>query len=382
MRYPLFASAAVTLSLACALPAAAQTLPEWHAVADRIIPADDTMRAHIGQLILLPTGELALVSDQDNIVHFLPLTPGMSGSTFGREGEATGEFRNTRWLGTQNGELWVEDVELKRVTYVDSAHNMTHTLREPTTVAMPGSTPEPFVALFTQGMTADNLFVVLALRGMGQQRPDWATPEEWRGTPLLKVTRSGQIVTVLAWIPPNPCEMRIAARIGFTGFETPLCSGSLFRTASDGSTIAVATMDQAAHNYRITSIRMNGDTAFSRVYSYTPIAIPDAAYDSAATVVRTRLASISTPMPEATRPDGYPPLDKLVIGRDGSVWLGEYLTGTTRTWQVLDADGHSIATVQLPGNVDVQVAERGQVWGVARDKDGDRGVVHYTVTAN
>lgn len=61
-------------------------------------------------------------------------------------------------------------------------------------------------------------------------------------------------------------------------------------------------------------------------------------------------------------PTYFPPIDDVVLGGDGSVWLGLAATEDQRQWLVLDAGGIPQFSVQLPSSVDVQAAHGMSVW--------------------
>ncbi|MGH7583968.1 MAG: hypothetical protein ACREL5_12150 [Gemmatimonadales bacterium] len=376
-----FGLAAAILTLVPAISLGAQTLPSWHAIVDRTITADDANLSAVGQLLLLPSGELAVVQNQEDEVRFIGPRADSVSATFGHQGEGPGEFHALRWIGTQRGQFWIEDVQLKRLTFMSAAHKLAKTLREPTSVSMPGHGATNFAIVFIQGVTPDGGLIAEALRGVNQPRPSWATETEWQGDPFLNVDTAGMIRSIVAWVPKDPCLTTVTSSRGVSQFATPFCSGNLVAIASDGTTIAIVVMDQVAHSYRVSSMKTNGDTAFSKHLSYAPQPIATARFDSVMKQRRESMAKRGTTWPSMKQPDGYPPFDRLVVGRDGTVWLGEYRTGTTRSWQVLDGTGKSIGTVQLPGNVDVQVADRSQIWGVARDADGNESLDHYTLAA-
>ena len=80
-----------------ALPA--QRAPHWNAVPDRTITADAAGLSQIDQLLILPSGEIAVRQSQDDLVRFIGAPPANATAAFGRNGEGPGEFRNLRWIG-------------------------------------------------------------------------------------------------------------------------------------------------------------------------------------------------------------------------------------------------------------------------------------------
>lgn len=111
------------------------------------------------------------------------------------------------------------------------------------------------------------------------------------------------IQAVFAWVPRNPCNSTVAMPRGIIEFSIPFCAGPLSSIASDGSTIAVVQADQAAHSYQVWAMKPSGDTAFSRRFNYSPVAIPNSRFDSALTRARTRLERLGANVPSFHRPD-------------------------------------------------------------------------------
>ena len=363
--------------LLLAAPLAAQAPPPWKATLDRTLTADEADLSKIGQVLLLPSGELAVSQDQDGVVRFF----GKSAkpvAVFGHTGAGPGEFQSERWLGTQNGTLWIEDVQLKRITFVSPAHKLIKTVREPASLTYHGAAIS-FSVAFVQGVAPDGSLLVAALRGMKQPRPAWATEAQWDGMPFLRVDTTGAILSTMAWVPRDGCHQNVEGTGIVMSFATPFCASPLHAFAGDGSVIVLVQADQVKHTYHVWEMTLKGDTAFSKTFSYKPVAYPSAKADSMVERYSTAFAKHSLKIPSYAKPDGYPPFDHILIGQDGTIWLGEYLSGASRTWRVLDKAGNLIGAMVLPGEVDVQVADRTQLFGIARDKDGDERVVHYTL---
>lgn len=70
------------------------------------------------------------------------------------------------------------------------------------------------------------------------------------------------------------------------------------------------------------------------------------------------------------RPSHYTPVEEVVVGRDGSVWVAPRAAPGTeaRVWRVFGEDGADLAPVQLPAGVRVLSAGRSTVWGTVRDE--------------
>lgn len=77
----------------------------------------------------------------------------------------------------------------------------------------------------------------------------------------------------------------------------------------------------------------------------------------------------------------YPPLRRLVAGRDGTIWLARSpSTATSTEWLVLDGDGEPIGTVEIPRAMRLMIAERSMIWGTERDEFDVDYIVRYGVS--
>jgi hypothetical protein len=148
----------------------------------------------------------------------------------------------------------------------------------------------------------------------------------------------------------------------------------------DGSRIALSSIEASGRPaYRVAVLRVNGDTVFNRTYQYQPIPIPNAAMDSA---VRTRSRigpEAAAVLAKVKLPGAYPPLERVLLGRDETTWLEIYPLGEQRTYHELDARGNPAGVITLPRNVRVMVASRDTIWATETDEDGLQHIVRYRV---
>ena len=78
-------------------------------------------------------------------------------------------------------------------------------------------------------------------------------------------------------------------------------------------------------------------------------------------------------------PASYPPVKRLLIGIDGTIWLEMETAALGHRWHVLNAKGDVVGQVNLAQNVELKAASRGAVWGVEKDQDDLESVVRYKV---
>jgi hypothetical protein len=137
----------------------------------------------------------------------------------------------------------------------------------------------------------------------------------------------------------------------------------------------------AGARYRITVAGEDGTTQFSRVYPFVPVPVSAASRDS---VVAARLKAFARygqgfidAMPKILPAKTYPPVRRIVLGRDGTVWVEERIAASGHFWRILDAKGVVLGTVSLPADVSLARADAHTLWGYETDADGLQGVVRF-----
>jgi hypothetical protein len=162
-----------------------------------------------------------------------------------------------------------------------------------------------------------------------------------------------------------------------------------YATSQDGHSTALAevAVDGAdAGTIRVTRFDAVGDTVYARRYPFVAVPIPAAVADSA---IRARADQIEEFVPGlggayragAWVPPVYPPVEGLVSGRDGSVWIRWRTTPERGShYLVLDPRGDPAGEVFLPGNVQIRVADLAQIWALITDDLDVQSIVRYEVS--
>jgi hypothetical protein len=128
-----------------------------------------------------------------------------------------------------------------------------------------------------------------------------------------------------------------------------------------------------------------GDTVYSRRVPFDVVALPsvvaDSAIDATVTTMESRIPGMGGPYRDlAWVPPMYPPVEDLVVGTDGSIWirLRPQDQGTSR-YLVLRPDGAPHGEATLPGDVRLMTANLREAWGVVVDELDVQSVVKYSV---
>ncbi|HET6764367.1 MAG TPA: hypothetical protein VFH27_11865, partial [Longimicrobiaceae bacterium] len=164
----------------------------------------------------------------------------------------------------------------------------------------------------------------------------------------------------------------------------------------------VSSRRQAAPAVTVTRTLPTGRIAWTRHVTYVPeliaprdvraavdryvpdlMRVPEAARLGPASLGRTIQRALFKPAhaPAATR---------VVAGSDGTTWIRGADVGWSRDsrahpsvkWTVLSANGASLAELNLPGNLEIFVADVNHVWGTLSDANGVPVVVRYRLRRN
>ena len=337
-----------------------------------------------GPMLIGRNGEIVVVDDKDNILRTFSAA-GVAG-IIGRVGEGPGEFRNltrTGWLGDS---LWTLDPNLNRVSIFGPNHKFVRSFLMPSTIVSPKApkdSAETVTEIYVQAALSDgSLRAIAGFRPT--HRPSWAVGVDSGATLMVRITPTGVLRNRVTVDPPNKCEVNFVTPGGTGGFHIPFCAERV-STEWDGSQV-VASADLepatgAGARYRITVAGEDGTTQFSRVYPFVPVPVSAASRDS---VVAARLKAFARygqgfidAMPKILPAKTYPPVRRIVLGRDGTVWVEERIAASGHFWRILDAKGVVLGTVSLPADVSLARADAHTLWGYETDADGLQGVVRF-----
>lgn len=383
-------SRSVALALASSLGAcggdqqardAAAPTGELALVEERRIDANTADLSGVGYLLVADNGDIIVTQSQDKLLKVF--RPDGTTTTMGRGGGGPGEFdRLTRagWLGDS---IWVLDPGLSRISIFGPDYTFVRSFRSPET----GLNPDPSASysVYVQAVLPGGDVRGLITRHPGTTPPPWLADVDSADKPYVRLTPTGEPVVRLAVDPPDRCF--VSWRIGTSGFASsrlPYCTERI--STGWEATAPLILVDQEATtagsgSYRVTVISPEGDTTFTRSFAYVPITVNQAMIDSAkaSQAERDAMSPASTHegRPEITFPASRPPIRKVLLGRDGTVWLEEEDNAPEHRWVALDPGGERVASVTLPANVTLRNVERGRIWTLERDADDLESIVVF-----
>ena len=375
----------VALFVAAVLPPialAAQAPKTLTITRDLLVPPSDADLSATGSMAVSPRGVILVGQMDDNLIKVFG--PDGATGTIGRKGSGPGEFQRVTRIGFLGDSVWALDPVLMRVNVYGPDFKDVRTFPQPMS-AMNGAANRP-VSYFIQAVLPGGDLRAIASLRQTAPRPSWATDVDSGATLLVRISPAGDYKRRLLVAPRSKCQVLYTFDKGSGSTMIPFCPE---RVSTDWfGSIGVASVDVEdepgkSKSYRVSVVDELGVTRFARSFPFTPLTISKAALDSFA--VRRKesqkgmppqmVAAIPVLAPRTT----YPPIRRVVLGRDYSVWLEERIAGPGHRWLVLDPKGATVGAVMLPPEVELQVAELGTLWGLTKDADDVQGVVRYRV---
>ncbi len=336
----------------------------------------------VGYLVVARDGTIIVGQPQDATLLYFAQDGHLLGK-FGRSGAGPGEFRRPITLGWVGDTLWVYDVDLLRLTLIFPSRQLLRTVRVPTSVGPRQSVTEPVPAVqppfSARLLPGSDLLVLAPIYGFRQPKP-YDQDLRNKDNVYLRISAEGVYHQLLLAYSVFGEQCNWGPRL-----HIPQCARPLQDFADDGSTLVTVETNNIGgdhRSYRVTLMRITGDTVFSRRYPFIGAPISKHVVDSTrarmlsrATTPEVRSAIRTVPFPSV-----YPPVKQVRAGRDGTVWVGLRETADGRPWIILDATGNKIGEVLLPPTVVLWVADQSTIWGVEWDADDMPSIVRYQVS--
>lgn len=362
----------------------AERTPTEFTIADsmRISPEDADL-SRVGYMAVMPSGAIVVTQpEEDHLRVFGDGKPRI----VGRKGGGPGEFSNLTRIGQFADSLWVLDPGQARVTIFDRRLETWRTMPDPPAVPVEPDSADPRVRstdLYVNALLPDGMLRA-SVAFQRSMPPAWAQGAPEGSRFYWAVDPEGHLHRQLASLPSDDCWLTKSTGTGSAAVLIPFCQTQL-TTALDGSTdlgilLAPPPKDDRA-TYRVVVIGWRGDSLIDRQFRYSPVPIPQRVADSALDA-RRRLDPGQSPQIRELNaalivPAHYPPIHRILLGRDGTVWLEEHATEPGHHWLELDPTGRPAGRVTVAANVKVLAAEHGTLWGTEEDADGLLGIVRF-----
>jgi hypothetical protein len=383
------AVAAVLLS-AIAGTAPAQQPPALTVTRELLITPEEADLNDTRYLAVSPRGHILVSQSREGFIKVF--APGGQSQKIGRPGEGPGEFRFPTQIGFVGDSLYAIDHALVRVYRFSADFKFVRGFPEPFSPVAP-TMPYPHFYDFTRAvLPGGDLRANATIPGSGSARPSWAARLDSNAIAIVSITPAGDFRKLLLLVPPpaKPCSVSALfthknGRGDQVTSQIPYCPVPLVTddqgAAGGVASVEVGLVSRTTGSYGVRAVDDHGVAKFTRSISYTPVPITKASRDSLARA-RTVYEKSREFIPESPNPDPYPtypPIRRVLLGRDYSVWLEEHSNTPGHRWLVLDAKGSTVGSVTLPPEVTLKVVELGRAWGTTTDADGLQGIVRYRV---
>ena len=343
----------------------------------------DYALTRISSLAVAEDGTMYTAHDQESIIRkFGP--DGDLEATMGKQGDGPGEFQRLYRIGIHGDSLWAMDLRSYRFSFFrDDGFSSSFTVQ----------------IRFERGVSPSRPYGLLedgSLHGAVSVPSMMVVSGEITDYVLTRMNRDAEVTDTLLVYPIGNTTwgLNFGDRGGIYGSQ-PWGDGPIGQIAPDGSTFLLERYAYESGDsepaFRLTHRSAAGDTLFSRSYGYELTPLPPAVVDS---VLDGRAESWSEIRQETSYdemrerlaealfvPEFLPPVDGMVLGRDGTVWLKPYALGDAETlrWLMLDASGDVEAYVDLPADLRVLATDRRNVWGSTTDELDVPYLVRYRV---
>ncbi|HEY4101407.1 MAG TPA: hypothetical protein VGM20_11100 [Gemmatimonadales bacterium] len=372
------------LILAFALPAAvgAQTAPQFQLTREVTIDGVSENLSPVTWLAVSPRGTIAVGQQQDHLIRYFDAM-GKSLGTFGREGEGPGEFRQLTlygagWIGDT---MWVTDNGTRRFTLIGPDRKLLRIVPAIVAIKAMGDSGGETQILGPEGLYRDgSQLVVVLVPSTAEARPHWARDPQYLDSRLglIAVKANGEFDRLVTFEPHDVCGM-----VPLPTYQ--LCGRPKLGIDPTAERFGWAAMSYASPDsgtYRITMVGRDGKTIYSRAYPFAAQPIPKRIRDSLAELGRKGQTPTVRPAyaPRFGPPTIYPAVENVIVGADGTAWVGLRATPAGKAWVMLSPRGDVVGTAMAPANVVFQVLGHGVVWGTEKNMDDVESVVRFRVT--
>ncbi|MCA1790722.1 MAG: hypothetical protein LC667_12950 [Thioalkalivibrio sp.] len=283
----------------------------------------------------------------------------------GSEGGGPGEFRRVKRLGWRDSLLTIYDDKQPRLTLLSESgaaletYGVVHQASGANAIAMP-----PVAAL------SDGTFLVVP-RSVGNTGA---------GITMFKWDARTDSLWPIAVIRGDVAYAEGTGEVISASIEKPVHGRTIWDVSPSGERVVlihrpVPTSD-APQEFQVILLDAAGDTVFDRSYPYRPVRVErkraeaaiNARFDDLATQFSERLPISRTKLREELQgwleiPKYQSPVDQVVLGRDGTIWLRRGSYGEeVAPWVILDYKGNVVGETRLNAAADLWQASQRVVW--------------------
>jgi hypothetical protein len=186
--------------------------------------------------------------------------------------------------------------------------------------------------------------------------------------------------------PEAPTEVAINVPGYMGGSRIPFAPRPFYEVAGDGSRsfLATTSFDEAEATISVAAFDQMGDTLFTREIvvkgEILPVNVRDSALDAQIARLPMNASAAEVFREKARFPPVYPPLEGVVVGNSGEVWIRLRVNATEVEYVMLDLTGAVTGRLTLPRSVEIRAFDRGTAWAVVRNSLDIPSLVKYRIS--
>lgn len=300
--------------------------------------------------------------------------------TLGRRGNGPGEFERPFRMGFVGRQLWISDGASQRLVFFDMAGHADSTSR-PDYRPPAGLNIDAPLALAADG----GVIIIPSIPG------DRLASGQSVAVPIVRLSPDGRLDT-LHVVQRGGIGVRIEIGTNQLFLRRPLVWTPVVATASDAGLLAIAEQragrDESSPEFRLIVKDGVGRVTGDRPTRYDPVRVPrawrDSVVDRYVTALKTRVQNSDLLARRIAAgfeiPAMFPPVERVVVGNDRTVWLRLAGAAPSARWLVYDAQAKPLGAVELPANLDIVFAGPRDVLAVGSLDNEVPIVVRYTIT--
>ena len=346
----------------------------------RFVVPDSLALTQVDRIAESPSGELYLICSRDGRMLVFDAR-GRLVRTIGRLGEGPGEFKFVDRVGWIGDSLWVTDLANRRISLFSADGRFRRSAVFPSI-----STRRPRMQFWPEALLADGSLLVWE---------SWSPSDEAfssaAGLLLLRTSKSGEVLDTLRRLTARHVAMVVRLPHGMLQRQQPWSDDDLYTLGADGGEIVVIERPIAEStsptHFRMIAYRPDGRVIFQRQILYTPVPLTTKRFDVEvernAKLILKGFSGISEARravaAQLFRPRFQPAANRILVGRDHSIWVNVSREANDSTWLVFDSRGIQVATILVPSRGKLLAVSLTGAWGVEMDLDDVPVPMHYRI---
>ncbi len=337
-------------------------------------------------------GLIFIMQPEDKTIRVFDST-GKFVRTMGQAGQGPGEFTGFGFFGFNHDSLWVTDPSQNRVSLFGANGIILRYLATSVEPPSPQYEAAPPLAYLENGTILVKFTGSQEGSGSDAKRP---------ADLVMRATSEGKLIDtlrVLAMslsreIEPGRNETAVRGgremtmRIGPTFASRPINSAPYLVVAADGAQLLIIfrappTRGDSAQ-FTLVRIGADGKVISEVAYGYTPRPVTQKLIDSlmpmppdsAPARAKERMKFLRD---NADIPKFLPPVNRMIIGRDNTIWVASDWADKRERWTIIGEDNKVVGSVDMPRGFRVMQVDRNRAWGVEADADSIPYVVRYRI---